>query len=288
MRVAILGLGQIGGSVGRALIAAGDPWRVVGWTRSEAGRRAAAADGLDVTETMGEACAGSDVVVLAAPPLACLELIDALAAENRGDLATGAVITDVASTKAALIARAAGRGLRYVGGHPMAGREASGYGASDPGLFTGRPWVITPAEPPDAEAESRVAAVAVACGAEVIRLGAAEHDAAVAAISHLPLVVAAALVEAVADGHDWPLARRLAAGGWASMTRLARGDIEMATGILATNAPAVAGRLRDLRRVLDQWLEELDATPPDVERVRSRLASARSTLETDQQPGDGG
>ena len=287
MRVAILGLGQIGGSAGRALIAAGDPWNVVGWTRSEDGRRAAAADGMDVTATMAEACAGSDVVVLAAPPLACLELIDALAGGVADDLASGAVITDVASTKAVIVARAVERGLRFVGGHPMAGRESSGYGSSDPGLFIGRPWVITPSEPPDAEAEARVAAMAVACGAEVIRLGSKAHDAAVAAISHLPLVVAAALVEAVADGEDWPVAQRLAAGGWASMTRLARGDVEMATGILATNAPAVAGRLRDLRRVLDQWLEELDATPPEAERLRSRLASARSTLGADR-PGEDG
>ncbi|HEY8990037.1 MAG TPA: prephenate dehydrogenase/arogenate dehydrogenase family protein [Candidatus Limnocylindrales bacterium] len=285
MRVAILGLGQIGGSVGRALVAAGDSWRVASWTRSADGRRAAAADGLDVASSIGHACAGADLIVLAAPPLACLDLLDTLAGPDVAALAPDAVITDVASTKAAICARAAANGLRFVGGHPMAGREASGYGAADPDLFVGRPWVVTPPEPADDLAEARVIAVATACGAMVVRLGAAEHDAAVAAISHLPLVVAAALVEAIAGAPDWPVARSLAAGGWASMTRLARGDVEMGAGILATNGPAVADRLRDFRRVLDGWLTELDTSVPDADRLRDRLASARGRLEADDADG---
>jgi prephenate dehydrogenase len=287
MRLAILGLGQIGGSVGRALLQAGDPWSVVGWTRSPDGLRAAAADGLATAATIGEAYAGADVVMLAAPPVACLELIDTLAGLNGGELAPGTVITDVASTKVAICARAAERRLRFVGGHPMAGREASGYGASDPGMFTGRPWVVTAPEPADAEAESRVAAIATACGAEVLRLGPAEHDTAVAAISHLPLVLAAALVEAVASGPGWPLEQRLTAGGWASMTRLARGDVEMGTGILETNGSAVAERLRDLQGVLDGWLAALDAVPPDAAGLRDRLSAARARLVPDEPTGSG-
>jgi prephenate dehydrogenase len=286
MRVAILGLGQIGGSVGRALIAAGDPWRVAGWTRSPDARDAAAADGLEVAASLRDACVGADVVLLAAPLLACLELIDDLGGPERDSLAPEAVITDVVSTKVAICARAAGHGLRFVGGHPMAGREGSGYGASDPELFAGRPWVVTPTEPADAEAEERVGAVAIACGAEVVPLGAAEHDAAVAAISHLPLVLAAGLVETVAGGSEWPMERRLSASGWASMTRLARGDVEMGTGILATNAPAVAERLRDFRAVLDGWLADLEAVPPDAEALRHRLETARALLTTDE-PGGG-
>jgi prephenate dehydrogenase len=285
MRVAILGLGQIGGSVGRALVRAGDPWSVVGWTRSADALRAAAADGLETAATIGEACAGADVVLLAAPPLACLDLLDALAGPDRGDLALGAVITDVASTKVAISARATQHGLRFVGGHPMAGREASGYGASDPGLFAGRPWVVIARDPADAEAEARVSAIATACGAEVIHLGAVEHDAVVAAVSHLPLVLAAALVETVAAGPGWPSERRLATGGWASMTRLARGDVEMGAGILATNGPAVAERLRDLRGVLDSWLAALDAVPPDAADLRDRLSSARARLTRDEPDG---
>jgi prephenate dehydrogenase len=91
-------------------------------------------------------------------------------------------------------------------------------------------------------------------------------------------------VEAIAAGPGWPLEQRLAAAGWASMTRLARGDVEMGTGILATNGPAVAERLREMRRVLDGWLAELDADPPDPAGLRERLTAARALLAT---PGTG-
>jgi prephenate dehydrogenase len=285
MRVAIIGLGQIGGSVGRALVAAGDPWHVAGWTRSADGRRSAARDGIGVAGSMTEACRGADLVVLAAPPLACLELIDDLAGPLRESLVPDAVVTDVASTKAAISARAAARGLRFVGGHPMAGREERGYAASDAALFVDRPWIVTPSVPPDPAAEERVAALATACGAELVRLDPARHDAAVAAISHLPLVVAAALVEAMAAGQEWPLEQRLAAGGWASMTRLARGDVEMGAGILATNGPAVAARLRELRAVLDGWLGDLEAASVEPARLRERLATARRVLVVDEPAG---
>ena len=98
----------------------------------------------------------------------------------------------------------------------------------------------------------------------MVRLDAAAHDRAVAGISHLPLLVAAALVEAVAGRSaadappDWDVARALAANGWRDMTRLARGDPAMGAAIAATNAAAVAERLRALRIALDGWLAELE------------------------------
>jgi prephenate dehydrogenase len=116
-------------------------------------------------------------------------------------------------------------------------------------------------------------------------MGAADHDAAVAAISHLPLVLSAALVEAVAGRPDrprvdWAQAAQLAAGGWEGMTRLARGDVDMGTGIATTNAPAIARRLRDLRAVIDEWLADLERPDgPDRAGVRDRLTAARSMLE---------
>jgi prephenate dehydrogenase len=119
-----------------------------------------------------------------------------------------------------------------------------------------------------------------------VRLDPTDHDRAVAGISHLPLVVAAALAEAVAGrGPDWPTAASLAAGGWRDTTRVARGDPAMGAAILATNAPAVAARLRDLRNVLDEWIAVLDRTStPDAPEsadeiaLRDRLAAARTLL----------
>jgi prephenate dehydrogenase len=192
----------------------------------------------------------------------------------------------VASTKLALRERADALRLRYVGGHPMAGLEAAGYAASRPDLFTGRPWALVPGATADGADVDRVASLVRACGGEVIEMDAQEHDQAVAGISHLPLLLSAALVEAVggptpgAPRAGWSEASRLAAGGWRDMTRLARGDPAMGAGIVATNAPALADRLRDLRAVLDAWQDELDAAGgPDPAVVEARLRAARSRIE---------
>jgi arogenate dehydrogenase (NADP+) len=111
------------------------------------------------------------------------------------------------------------------------------------------------------------------------------HDSAVAAISHMPLVISAALVEAVAGraGHapraDWPAAEKLAATGWTGMTRLALGEPAMGAGIAATNSGAIAARLRDVRGVIDEWLAELEApNGPEADRLQDRFAAARDRL----------
>ena len=285
MRVAFLGLGLIGGSVAGALReAAGPPWRISAWTPNGTGPRAALAAGaVDAApSSAADAVDGAELIVLAAPPIACQDLLRDLAGPLRAALPPDAVITDVASTKQAIVTLARDLDLRFVGGHPMAGRETAGFGASDPAMFRGRPWVIVPAD--DAPALARVEALAVACGARPIRIDAADHDAAVAGVSHLPLVLAAALVEAVAGGpgparRDWPVAAELAASGWAGMTRLARGDVTMGTEIATTNAPAIAARLRDFRDRLDEWIERLETEDgPDAESIRMHLAAAKSRL----------
>jgi prephenate dehydrogenase len=137
-----------------------------------------------------------------------------------------------------------------------------------------------------------VEALARAVGARPVTLGGAEHDGLVAAISHLPLVAAAALVEAVtgsagpaaaADAgwaEDWPAARRLAASGWRDATRLARGDPAMGAGILATNAGPVLARLKAYRHVLDTWIAELERpSGPDPVELEERLLAVRERLD---------
>ncbi len=287
MRVALLGFGLIGGSIARALRRDGGAWTIAAWSPSGAGPRHALSDRMvdEASATPADAVRGADLVVLAGPPLACLAQIDELAGPLAGALGPDALVTDVASTKEAIGRRADTTGLRFVGGHPMAGLEVTGYDASTADLFDGRPWVVVPGTGAQRGDQARVGALALACGAQPIEMTAHEHDAAVAGISHLPLVVAAALVEAVAgvDGAnrpDWPAAALLAAGGWQGMTRLARGDEEMGAGIIATNGEAIAGRLRELRSVLDGWLDELDRDGgPDAGAVAARLAATRRRLE---------
>jgi prephenate dehydrogenase len=289
MRVALLGFGLIGGSIARSLRRDEGDWEIAAWSPSGDGPARARDEGVvdEASTSPDEAVRDAVLIVLAGPPLATLEAIDEL---GRGALAeairSDAVVTDVSSTKGAVMDRAEAAGLRFVGGHPMAGRETAGYQASDEDLFVGRPWVIVPgprAQPGDVE---RVEALAVACGARPVAMTAAAHDAAVAAISHLPLVVAAALVEAVAgtgdapDRPDWPVVAGLAASGWQGITRLARGDTTMGAGIVATNGRAIAARVRDLRDALDAWLQELERTGgPDAASVAERLAAARRRLE---------
>lgn len=287
MRIALLGFGLIGGSIARALKER-DPsraadHRIAAWSPSGDGPREAFAHGLidEAPSTAEAAIDGAELVVLAGPPQACLDQLGRLADAWHGSLVADAVVTDVASTKAAIVERARDGGLRFVGGHPMAGRETSGYAASTAGLFVGRPWIIVPSA--DAAAVELVEALASATGARPIRMGSGEHDDAVAAISHLPLIVSAALVEAVAGGAsergDWSTVADLAAGGWRDMTRIARGDVAMGAGIVATNAPPIASRLRDLIAVLEDWLVQLERDGgPDADSVAARLRTARDRL----------
>jgi prephenate dehydrogenase len=291
MHLGILGFGLIGGSLARALRERGRgtdeaPWSIAAWSPGGTGPAAALADGvIDLAAARPEtALEGADLVVLAGPPAVCLGQLDHLAGGWRSALTPDAVITDVASTKRAIVQRATVRGLRFVGGHPMAGREQSGYGASRADLFQDRPWVLVPTA--DEAAVERVERLVTATGARPVRMAADAHDEAVAAISHLPLVVAAALVEAVTGGPsgqarpDWPAASGLASSGWRDTTRVARGDVQMGIGIMATNGPAVAARVRDLIVVLEGWLADLEGPDgPDEVHLARRLERARGALE---------
>ncbi len=288
MRIAFLGFGLIAGSIARAVRASdlASGWTMAAWSPTGRGPSEALADGtIDLAgATPAEATQGADLVVLAGPAPACLASMDELAARAGAGTGLGAdaVVTDVASTKSALHRRADELGLRYVGGHPMAGLESTGYRSARSDLFVDRPWVIVPggvAVPSDV---ARVASLVRACGATTIELDAETHDRAVAGISHLPLLLSAALAEAVAgsDLEGWATASRLAANGWRDMTRLARGDASMGAGIAVTNAPALAARLRDLRAVLDRWQAELDAPGgPDAAAIEERLRAARARLD---------
>ncbi len=289
MQLGFIGFGLIAGSIARAVRA--NPktadWKMAAWSPSGKGPSRAVKDRvLDVAATTPEAAlAEADLVILAAPATACLPLIDQLTGPWRHVLRPDAVVTDVASTKLRLVERADAAGLWYVGGHPMAGLETAGYGASDADLFVDRPWIVVPGALAGPSDVKRVFDLAKACRAKAVEMDAAAHDRAVAAISHLPLILAASLVEAVAGTpkairDDWPAASALAAGGWRDMTRVARGDPAMGAAIAVTNAPVLAARLRDLKAVLDAWLTELERPGGPKESVLvERLAAARTILD---------
>jgi prephenate dehydrogenase len=293
-RIAFLGFGLIGGSIALALRDAGSTAHLAAWTPDRSGPRAGLERGtLDAAPGTAEAAIrGAQLVILAGPPMAVLAALDGLAGSQHGSLASDVTITDVASTKGLIVARAEDLGLPFVGGHPMAGRETAGFESATAELFLDRPWVVVPPDEAATRDVDRVEALARAAGGEPLTMSAIDHDLAVAAISHLPLVAAAALVESVAgDAGQWATARTLAASGWRDMTRLARGDAEMGGGMLATNARPIAGAVRAYRDALDTWLGELerlsDESAPampaaaDADRLRARLAAARALLEAE-------
>ncbi|HEU4672177.1 MAG TPA: prephenate dehydrogenase/arogenate dehydrogenase family protein [Candidatus Limnocylindrales bacterium] len=286
MRIAFLGLGQIGGSVARAVRARGAGAELIAWSPTGDGPRQAHAEGVIdvVAASPREAVAPADLVVLAAPADEVVALVRRLG--RGGDLSPSldadATVTDVASSKGAIVAAADRVDLAFVGGHPMAGNEGAGFVAGSADLFAGRPWVVVPAARARSGDTERVEWLARTVGAAPLRARASEHDEAVAAISHGPLVLAVALAEAVAGRPDWAgsLAARLAGGGWASMTRLGHGDPSMGAGLLVTNGAATAETLRRVREELDDWIRTLEPeTRPSAAEVRDRLARVRARLE---------
>jgi prephenate dehydrogenase len=290
MHLGFVGFGLIGGSIARAVRASGDgsSWTISAWSPTGGGPALAAADGIidRFAPTAADAIGDADLIVLAGPPTACLAAIDDLVGPWRASLPPGAVITDVASTKGAILARADAAGLRFVGGHPMAGLEVSGYEAGRADLFVGRSGVIVPGRVASPADVGRVRSVAEVCGARPVELAAAVHDRAVAAISHQPMLLATALVEAVAGTtaasapDTWSVAAGLAASGWRDMTRLARGDPAMGAGIAVTNGEALVEQLRALETTLARWREELERPGgPDEPSIRKRLAATRARLE---------
>ncbi len=285
--VALLGLGLIGGSIAKALAGHDDAPRIVAWTPGGVGPGLALREGViqEAAHDPGAALVNADLVVIAAPPLETVLLVHRLGSDLTGSIKPSALVTDVASTKSTVMAAAAAAGIRFVGGHPMAGRESSGYAASTADLFAGRPWVVVAPDGSGSDADGPVRWLAEACGATPLSLSATDHDAAVAAVSHLPLVLSAILVEAVvADERLWPIASSLVASGWASATRLARGDPRMAAGITVTNNREISRALRAFRDQLDTWIDALethgdDDGGPDSTELERRFTAARTVLE---------
>ncbi|MDA8145526.1 MAG: prephenate dehydrogenase/arogenate dehydrogenase family protein [Thermaerobacter sp.] len=255
-RVAIVGVGLVGGSLGMALRRKGLCRQVVGVdTSRKVLEQARAAGAIDAGGTdLARGLAGAELVVLAAPVAACLELLPRVAPL----LAPGAVLTDVASTKGAILERAAAvlrPGQDFVGGHPMSGSEKSGLAGADPFLFQDAPYLLVPAPGCSPAGVAKVRSMAEGVGARPRVLEAAQHDRAVAAVSHLPHLTAAALVNAVAAGEEDGL--ELAGGGLRDTTRVAGGDPALWREILATNAAAAGEALEGMMRELEAFRRDL-------------------------------
>lgn len=240
-KVAIIGLGLIGGSIGLALHKAKAAQQVSGYDLGRGvtnqARKVGAID--QACATLADAVRGAELIVLATPVGAMRSLL-----QNLGSVVSqGAVVTDVASTKVQVISWAEEflpPSVAFVGGHPMSGKEMSGVEAADAALFQEKIYCLTPTINTRPAAIEKVSTLATALGARVRFLEPAEHDGQVAGVSHLPFIASIALMEAVAEGPSWGDASLLAAGGFRDMTRLAAGSPEMYRDICLTNSEALA------------------------------------------------
>jgi prephenate dehydrogenase len=262
MRVAgILGTGLIGASVGMELRQLG--WSVQGWDPNPQALAVASERGaIDVVAADVEAAIdGAELIVLAGP-------LNATIAEL-GNLDTDALVTDVASVKQPVVA-AAPPTLRFVGSHPMAGREHAGPAAASRSLFRGATWVVTSdgATPADVDALS---AVIAALGATPMVMTAAEHDRFVASVSHVPHLLAVALLAGI-DEDD--RAAALAAGGFRDLTRVASSDTGWWPEVLVANAAQVDDSLAELVRRVESVQNDLRRG--ERGRLRERLDAART------------
>jgi prephenate dehydrogenase len=255
-QIAILGLGLIGTSIGLGLKRwagtqkAGPPLAITGYDHDlNRQRQAKAMKAIDTeARDLPAAVRNADLVILAVP----IGVVEEVMADCAPHLRAGATVTDVASVKAPVLAaarRLLPTTISFVGGHPMAGGTGS-IDAARADLFDGARWCIVPAVRAGEDAVEIVVGLAVALGAETYFVDAAEHDGLVAAISHLPFSVAAALVQAVTADPAWREMKLLAAGGFRDTTRVAEGSPVMHRDIALANAEA-------LTRWLDRLAEEL-------------------------------
>ncbi len=253
------GTGLLGASIGLSLRAR--DWTVLGWdpdptALEEAFRRGAIETKLDSPSTDG-----CDLLVLAGPPEAIVAAL--------GKMSTEALVTDIASVKVPVVA-AAGSLPRFVGGHPMAGGETSGAGLASSSLFHGANWVLT-TDGADLGDIDFLESVVRSLGANPVLMTADEHDAAVARVSHLPHVLAAALVHLAATD---PHTLELAGGGFRDLTRVAAASSDWWTEVLTANAAEVEASIAEAEALLDSWKRAL--SKGDAGAVRGHLDEARS------------
>jgi prephenate dehydrogenase len=257
VNIAVIGLGLIGGSLLRALAVGGH--RLLGYdadpavraTARTAAARAPAAHRWQVAASVGEAAKPSELVVIAVPLTAVPGVLDELV-----DAGYTGMITDVTSVKGPVhemveerMRRAATPLAGFVGGHPMAGREQSGFEAADPYLFTQCAWVLCLEPETSLPDWLELAALITSLGARVVPTTAAEHDRAVARISHVPHLLAAALAASIAGD---PLGGTLAAGSFRDGTRVAATRPELTAAMCGGNSAAVTAALDEVMASLER------------------------------------
>ncbi len=259
----VIGVGLIGGSIG--LAARGAEWEVVGVDEPRVLERAQASGAIGRSSTLKEV-RGADLVVLAAPISRVTTLVEDLAP-------TDALTTDVASAKGAIVRAAERAGLRFVGGHPMAGSQLSGVANARADLFRGARYFLTPTDRTDPEDYRKVSVFVRELGAIPTAVEPEKHDLLMAALSHLPHVMAAALLKVASDIS--PEALSFAGPSFRDLTRVGASNPALWSDILAENAPALGEALGAFAGAMAQLGSEIQ----DKQSMERRFLQAREAYD---------
>lgn len=267
--VAIVGVGLIGGSFALALRKSGFAGRILGVSSERTTREALRLGVIHEAVSLEDAALRADLLFLAQPVFPLIEDIGRL----KGKLREGALVTDGGSTKELICEAGKALGSQFVGGHPMAGKEARGVEHADANLFQGCNWVLTPADPQHLETpaaqwlQSRIRAF----GSNLVVLAPGDHDRIVASTSHLVQLISTALGVTLAEVEGAP---RVAGPAVIEMTRVAMSDFGMWRDILATNPEHVRNSLNAFIRNLEHIRDHV--TDPGLrETFEKAAASAR-------------
>lgn len=275
MRVALLGTGLIGGSIGLALRRVPDVQGIVAYDRSESARRRAVDRGAADAEadSPAAAVAGADLIFVATP----VASIPSVLRSASPGLKSGAIVTDVGSTKARVVDEVEtfiDPGVSFIGGHPMAGTEEEGIEAALPSMFEGAWWILTPTERATPAAYRSLHAVLSAFGAQVMALEPAHHDELMAVVSHVPHLTATSLMNLAADhGREQASLLSLAAGGFRDVTRVAASNPDIWVDICVENREAIV-------KALGEFVERLESLRStiargDTDTLRGQFLAAR-------------
>ncbi len=294
-RLAVIGVGLIGGSLAQALKRVDAVGKVVGVGRSEENLRKGMELGVidDYTHDPVAGVANADVVVLAVPVSSMQDLFERI----KPAISSTTTITDVGSVKAGVIKAAeeilGEQSNQYVPGHPIAGTEQSGVGASFAELFDDHRVILTPTKKTDPERIEMIRSMWLACQADVLLMSVRKHDTILSITSHLPHVLAFALMELLASTDEPEECYRMAAGGFYDISRIASGDPPMWRDICLMNGDEIRLQITRYKDVLDSFIEMIDKQDAaalenavrEAGRIRAEVASYKGG--TTSVPGSG-
>jgi prephenate dehydrogenase len=275
--VTIIGLGLIGGSIGLALRQGKDPgWEIIGYSR----RRETIASALNLgaidrgAANLQDTVNQADFVIIATPILTVKEIFSEIAVH----LPSGCIVTDTASTKVQVMKWAEEilpPTVEFIGGHPMAGKETYGIQAAEAELFRGRTYCLTSSEKASSISMDRLKGIVMKLGAIPLLIEAQEHDQLVAGISHLPMLLSAALVSLTTGNSSWSKMSKLASSGYHDFTRLASGNPEVNSHICISNKEAIINWIDRFNQELEKYRQLVAEGDKRLEQILTEANRAR-------------